>query len=255
MMKIPYIHRAGKCKKIRPFLDCIRSAGLAEQFPGYQTLDTFLNQTTSCFKENFQSVYLKNSNSHILDSDQLLLCGPIGLAGSVYLAEYQREHLLSFFSESFLDQTGLLRELYSPSYCMKMLPVLKKYPLREIFIVSEGGLYQQLFSLAKNSGLGFYVSLENIPIKQETIELCEVLKLHPYQLLSGGCFLFVLPPDSNSHRLAEELSSQGYSAAVIGHMTKERSMILTYHREERLLNHPKPDEILKILVTVQKQPL
>ena len=35
--------------------------------------------------------------------------------------------------------------------------------------------------------------MKKIPIKQETVEICEVFGLNPYELISGGALLMVTP--------------------------------------------------------------
>ena len=39
------------------------------------------------------------------------------------------------------------------------------------------------------SGVGLEIDLKKIPIRQETIEICEFFDLNPYKLLSGGSLL------------------------------------------------------------------
>ena len=49
--------------------------------------------------------------------------------------------------------------------------------------VTEGGIFGALWEMAEASGVGLCVDLKKIPIRQETIEICEFFNLNPYQLI------------------------------------------------------------------------
>lgn len=55
--------------------------------------------------------------------------------------------------------------------------------------VTEGGIFGALWEMAEASGVGLCVDLKKIPIRQETIEICEFFNLNPYQLISSGSML------------------------------------------------------------------
>ena len=57
--------------------------------------------------------------------------------------------------------------------------------------ITEGGIYGALWEVAQASGVGLEVSIEDIPVRQHTIELCEFFDLNPYQLISSGSMLIV----------------------------------------------------------------
>ena len=48
--------------------------------------------------------------------------------------------------------------------------------------VGEGGIFAALYRLAKEADTGLVVDLKAMPVRQETIEICEYYKLNPYQL-------------------------------------------------------------------------
>ena len=57
--------------------------------------------------------------------------------------------------------------------------------------VREGGVFGGLWQLAKANGVGLVIDLKQIPVKQETIEVCEFYDVNPYELLSGGSMLMI----------------------------------------------------------------
>lgn len=55
--------------------------------------------------------------------------------------------------------------------------------------VTEGGIFGALWEMAEASGVGLEIDLKKIPVRQETIEICEFFGINPYQLISSGCML------------------------------------------------------------------
>lgn len=92
-------------------------------------------------------------------------------------------------------------------------------------------------------GVGLSIDLKKIPVKQETIEICEFFDLNPYELLSGGSLLIAA---SDGEELVEGLKETGVSAAVIGKTTGSNDKIIRNKEEVRFLEPTKPDEILKV---------
>lgn len=52
--------------------------------------------------------------------------------------------------------------------------------------VTEGGIFGALWEMAESSGVGLEIDLKKLPIRQETVEICNLLDLNPYELISGG---------------------------------------------------------------------
>ncbi len=87
------------------------------------------------------------------------------------------------------------------------------------------------------------VDLRKIPVRQETIEICEYFDINPYNVLSGGSFLIAA---RDGAALAEELSHQDIPTAVIGRMTKGNDRILWNAGNKRFLDRPQRDEMYKV---------
>ena len=47
--------------------------------------------------------------------------------------------------------------------------------------LSKGGIYKALWDIGEKCGTGLTVELKSIPIKQETVEICEVFDINPYE--------------------------------------------------------------------------
>ncbi len=109
--------------------------------------------------------------------------------------------------------------------------------------VRSGGIFGALWELSRRLGVGLYIDLKKIPVKQETIEVCEFYHLNPYELLSGGALIMVT---SDGGRLVRMLEAEGIPAAIIGNTNKSNDKIIVNQDETRYLEPAGPDEILKL---------
>lgn len=161
----------------------------------------------------------------------------IGLEGSLILAEANRESLLTRYPERLVEEV-LQYEKY-----LNVLPeaeVFFKRNLPYIHDISQGGIFGALYEMTEHIGLGIDVDLKKIPIKQETVEVCEWLDRNPYTLLSGGSMLVVC---EDGDGLIAALNEQGIFAAVIGKTTDTHDKIIRNGEDIRYLDTPQTDEI------------
>lgn len=115
-----------------------------------------------------------------------------------------------------------------------------------IFLAGEmgkGGIYGALWELGERSGTGLFADLKEIPIKQETIEIANILDLDPYMLDSKGAFLFLAESGFELVRLFKE---KGINAAVIGRITDDNDRVIVNGERRRYLTPPsKKDSSLR----------
>lgn len=111
--------------------------------------------------------------------------------------------------------------------------------------VTEGGIYGALWELAEASGIGLEIDLKAIPIRQETVEICEYYRLNPYQLISSGCMLMTSP---DGRKLVRDLEEAGIHASLIGRCADGRAKKILNGSDVSYLERPKTDELYKIYV-------
>lgn len=70
--------------------------------------------------------------------------------------------------------------------------------------LSQGGIFTALWEMAERAGVGLEVDLKRIPVKQETIELCEYFDINPYNLYSAGALLIGTDRPANDGRCARK---------------------------------------------------
>ena len=173
---------------------------------------------------------------------QLIAAGWIALAGTAMAAKEKRKELLSRFPEYLVEEA----ERFLGS--LSVLPAAEA--VREcgcgicaMTDLAEGGIFGALWEMAEASGVGLEIDLKKIPIRQETVEICNFLDLNPYELLSGGSLLIGA---DDGYTLAERLQKAGIPAAVIGRAMPGNDRVVRNGEEKRFLGPVRMDEIHKI---------
>ncbi len=113
-----------------------------------------------------------------------------------------------------------------------------------IIEMGEGGLLAALWEASKVTGMGVDTDLNKVPIKQETVEICELYDLNPYEINSAGSLLIVT---SHERKICEALKDIGVNAAVVGSLNHGRDKILRHNGIESCLNRPAGKIISRIL--------
>lgn len=173
--------------------------------------------------------------------DDILVSKWIGLEGTSIIAKEKETELLNRYPAA-LVKTAQEFDRY-----LSVLPeaaAAVKSGVSAMHDVTEGGIFGALWELAESSGVGLEIDLKKIPVKQETIEICEFFNINPYELISSGCMLMA-SPDGNM--LVRELEKQGIYGAVIGKAVSGNDRILFNEEEKRFLEPPKTDELYKVV--------
>ena len=164
----------------------------------------------------------------------------IGIEGTSIIAKEKEKELLERFSQAFVDTAKGFDQYLS------VLPdsrIAVEHGVSAMHDVTEGGIYGALWEVAEASGIGLEIDLKAIPIRQETVEICEYFELNPYYLISSGCMLMAA---DRGHDLVRKLEAAGIPAAVIGKATDGRARRIWNGGEESYLERPKTDELYKI---------
>nr|WP_296265678.1 AIR synthase-related protein [uncultured Merdimonas sp.] len=171
---------------------------------------------------------------------KILLTGWIGLDGMLCILEKKQEELRQRFAPAFLMQA----EAHGRDE--KCCSTEEMEELTDAFVlpVGEGGILAALWNLAKETGTGIALDMKKFSILQETIEVCEMYRLNPYQLRSGGCFLVVTDQES---RVKRSLEAKGIKVSVIGEITDNNDKVIRNGEDLRYIDRPAPDELAKIL--------
>lgn len=179
-------------------------------------------------------------SSHVRPGMDIVATKWVGLEGTAILAREKEEELRSRYAQPFIDKAKVFGQM------MSILPeaaVAVKSGASAMHDVSEGGIFGALWELAESAGVGLEIDLKKIPIRQETIEVCEFFDVNPYKLLSGGCLL-IATEDGNG--LVMELEKADIPAVIIGKATDSNDRVLINEDERRFLETTQTDELYQI---------
>lgn len=165
----------------------------------------------------------------------------IGIEGTAILAKEKETELRNRYSQPFIDGAKAFDRYIS---VLPEAATAVKSGVAAMHDVTEGGIFGALWELAEASGVGLEIDLKKIPLKQETVEICEYFGISPYELISSGAMLMAAE-DGNG--LVMELEKAGIPAVVIGKATDGNDRILWNEEERRFLEPPKTDELYKAL--------
>ncbi len=165
----------------------------------------------------------------------------IGIEGTSIIAKEKETELKTKFSVPFVEKAKALDAYIS---VQSEAAVAVKSGVSAMHDVTEGGIFGALWEMAEASGVGLEIDLKKIPVRQETIEVCEFFGINPYQLISSGCMLMAA---EDGNLLVRELERAGIPATIIGKATAGNDRVLLNEEERRFLEPPKADELYKAI--------
>lgn len=172
--------------------------------------------------------------------DDVVVTKWIGLEGTSIIAREKEDKLKERFTEVFIRRAADFDKFMS---VVPEAAVAVRHGVSAMHDITEGGVFGALWEVAEASGVGLDIDLMSIPIRQETIEVCEVFGISPYQLISSGSMLITT---QGGHDLVAALEREGIHASVIGKVTQGNDRILINGEERRFLEPPRSDELYKI---------
>ena len=107
--------------------------------------------------------------------DDLVVAGVIGIRGTQLLMQKERETLLQYFSDGFLWSTARILEKCSVS---ADISEIFKGKVHARYDLGVGGVLSGMWKMAEASETGLRADLRAIPVRQETIEICERLDVN-----------------------------------------------------------------------------
>lgn len=109
--------------------------------------------------------------------------------------------------------------------------------------LGTGGIYEGLSNLASFLNCGFEVDLKEIPIRQETVEACNIMDVNPYMMRSAGSVVFAT---SNPDEYISRLEDKGIPVSIIGKLSKNKDKIIMIDDEKKYVEPFKGDVLKNI---------
>lgn len=164
-----------------------------------------------------------------------------GLEGTAIIASEKKEELCTRYTSEFIDGAS---EFIKHISIVKEAKIASEHNAIMMHDITEGGVFGALWEVGAAGDVGMEVDLTKIPMKQETIEICEFFDINPYLLISSGSLLIVT---DRANELIAHLDREGVPAAVIGRITDNNERIVINDYERRYLEPPKADHLYKVL--------
>lgn len=193
----------------------------------------------------------KEKRKKFADMD-IVMTGFAGLSGSAILACEKYDILRSRYPVSFLEgaksQERFLRQIPEAAPAGKSgdrsAYSFSEKGITGMYLLSEGGVFAGLWNLGKAAGVGLKIDLKNIPIRQETVEICNFFDVNPYQLQSeGSCLLLA----ENGYRVKNNLQERGICSEIIGVTTENNDRVVINGGEKRYLEKSYEDALERVV--------
>lgn len=187
---------------------------------------------------------------HVYPGQEILLCGYIGLEGTLRILDEARKELGTRFIPSFLQRTAeRKKDLVMPQAIEKICGIRAEEEGQEartcvtaVRQIGSGGVLAALWELCEEIHMGFEADLYQMTLKQETVEICEFYQLNPYQMTSAGSYLIVA---DHADEVLEVLEKVGARAGRLGVIKAQNARVITSGEETRYLDRPAPDELMR----------
>lgn len=163
----------------------------------------------------------------------IVMCGQTGVGGTLQLYYDNQKELFERYSESYLRPVEQLEQLILLG---GQVDIALDHGCIYSHDISRGGVFAALWEMGDALKCGLEVCHDNIPILQETIEICEHTGDNPYMIDGCGSALFVVP---DGKLLADKLYEAGYEASVIGRLTENSDRVIVHEDERRFLTPPR----------------
>lgn len=165
----------------------------------------------------------------------------IGLEGTSIIAKEKEAELLTRYPDDLVETARNFDKYLS---VVPEAAVAVKSGVSAMHDVTEGGIFGALWEMAESSGVGLTIDLKKIPVRQETIEVCEFFGINPYELISSGSMLMA---SQDGNQLVQDLERAGIPAVVVGKATAGNDRVLLNGEEQRFLEPPKTDELYRVV--------
>ncbi len=172
--------------------------------------------------------------------DELVMTKWAGLEGTSIIASEKADTLKQTLPAGLIETAVSFKDYLSVVPEAAVAACMGATAMHDI---TEGGIFGALWEIGEASGTGIMADLRKIPIRQETVEICEVFDINPYMLISSGSMLIGC---ANGNLLVERLAEKGIPAAVIGRATEGKGRIVVNGEDTRYLGPAVSDELYKI---------
>jgi len=183
------------------------------------------------------------SSSNMRIGDWILMTKTAGIEGTAILASEYSGRLKRVKHETIRKAQSFVKKISIVKEAMSISMISGVHALHD---PTEGGVLNGLWELAEASGLGIEVWADRIPLATETSKICSELGLDPLKLMSSGCLLSAVAPNSVA-RVMKALRNREVRVSEIGRVMprKKGRFVLKGDKKLDLVAVPQ-DELYKL---------
>ena len=174
-----------------------------------------------------------------LAGQDIIITKWIGLEGTADLAARNQEGLLTRYPAYLVEEAAAFDRYYS---ILPEAATAVKSGGCTMHDASEGGIFAGLWEMAEGAGVGLTIDMKKLPLRQETVEVCEYCNVNPYELRSGGSLIIA---SADGTAVVEALAAEGIPATIVGRFTDSNDRLILNEDEVRYMDRPQRDEIYK----------
>lgn len=176
--------------------------------------------------------------------DVIIMTKWAGLEGTAIIASEREEELERKFGREFVEGAKSFIEMIS---VVEDALTANEVGVNAMHDPTEGGIANGLHEMAEAARLGFRVYADRIPIREETLRICDFYGLNPLALISSGT-LMIAAPRNRAEGILKALSERGINASVIGEFVEDpETRVIIENGVERPLERPESDELWKVV--------
>ncbi|WP_276300523.1 AIR synthase family protein [Halorussus lipolyticus] len=141
--------------------------------------------------------------------DRVLLTKGAGIEGTAVLASDFRDELDA--DPALLDRA---EEFFADISVVPEARILRE-SATAMHDPTEGGLLNGMLEMATASGVVLDIDREEVPVREETAELCSAMGMDPLRIFGSGALLATVPDDETDDSIAA-LDAEGIDTSEIG---------------------------------------
>ena len=183
------------------------------------------------------------SSANMRIGDRILMTKTAGIEGTAIIASEYSGRLKRIRRRTVRKAQSFARNI---SIVEEAMSISKTVGVHALHDPTEGGVLNGLWELAEASGLGVEVWADRIPLATETSKICSELGLDPLKLMSSGCLLAAVAPNSVG-RVMNALRNQELMVSEVGRVTprKKGRFLLKEGKKLNLVAVPQ-DELYRL---------
>jgi hydrogenase maturation factor len=178
--------------------------------------------------------------------DTILLTKGVAVEGTAIIAREREDDLASRFTREFLDRCKAFLRVPGISVVREAQLAVGAAPVHAMHDPTEGGVATGLWELALASGVGLEVGAADIPVFEETRQLCQVYGLDPLGVIASGALLIAVP-EASVTPICDALAAAGIAVAPIARAVPvARGLVMNTPRGALPLPRYDQDEIARL---------